>query len=81
MAHHGYAVGVDVSVGFQVIESAAQAPRPSGYGSPLTGRGFGLAGLIEERVDAVLKTVVVVRIQVAVVDAVNLITELKAKKS
>ena len=54
-------------VGLEVVEGPGQPPRPRPDRAPLVGVGTGLSLSIEERVDAVLKPIVEVGIDVPVV--------------
>ena len=59
---------VDVIVGLEVVEGAAQAPGPGADGSPLVGGRSGLTGFVVEGMDAVVEAVVVVGVEVAIID-------------
>ena len=58
---------VDLGDRFERVERPGEAPGPGRDRAPLVGGGAGLAGLIEERLDPVLKPVVEVRVDIAVV--------------
>ena len=63
MPHDGDFFGVYFTVGLEVIEAATQPPRPGGDAAPFIGLRFRI-----ESVDAVFESVVIVRIDVAVVN-------------
>ena len=67
VADQRHSLGVDDPLGLQVVERAAQPPRPRADRAPLALGRTRLARLVEQRVHAVLEPVVEVGIEIAVV--------------
>ena len=63
VSHDGDSLRVDGMVGFEIVENAAQPPRPRGDRAPLAGSWFAV-----DRVHPVLEAIVEIGIDVAAVD-------------
>src|SRR5437867_10672802 len=74
MSYDGDAPRINVRVGFEIVQCAAQSPGPRADRAPLIRGRSGLARFVEQRVDAVLEAVVVIRVEVTVIDRRQAIT-------
>ena len=67
MAREHNLLRVDLGDGFECVQGPRKAPRPGRDRAPLVRRGASLPRVVEQRLHPVLKSVVVVRVDIAVV--------------
>ena len=77
MPQHNDLLLIDGLVCLKVVDRAAEPPSPSGNRSPFVVRRLRLIAAIEQRVDTVLKSVVKVGVDIAIVDRCQAVASLE----